>query len=138
MSRMPFLISWEMNSSLHTMRDVPTQTRIFIYVSRCLLIQHSRRIRKQRSSLRGFLHRPSRRLLPFRRLLRGCRGGLFSLEGSRRLLEAVAKRTDYAWHVLHDMPKQLAPSPGWLRHPFPWDPQPLATRHFVLGCAASV
>jgi hypothetical protein len=105
MSRMPFLISWGANSPSPAIRDVPTQTRIFIHVSRCLLIQHSRRIRKQRSSLRGFLHRPYRRLLPFRRLLRGCRGGLFSLEGSRRFLEAVAKRTDYACHVLHYMPK---------------------------------
>src|SRR4029453_801917 len=112
MMRVPFSICCAANNPFPAIRDVPTQTRIFIPGSRCFLIQHSLRIRKQRSSPLGFLHRPYRRLLPFRRLLRGCRGGLFSLEGSRRFLEAVAKRTDYAFHVLHYMPK----------HPrsFPW------------------
>src|SRR4029453_6253981 len=43
------------------------------------LIQHSLHIRKQPSSPLGFLHRPHRRLLPFRRLLRGCGDRLFCL-----------------------------------------------------------
>ena len=74
-------------------------------VSRCFLIQYLLRIRKHRSSLRGFFHRQYRRFLPFRRLLRGYRGGMFSLCGSRRCLEALAKRTDHPCHVLHYMPK---------------------------------
>ena len=105
MIRVPFWISWAAKSPLSVIRDVPTQTRMLLHVSRCFLIQHSLRIRTQRSAPLGFLHRPYRRFLPFRRLLRGCRGGRFSLEGSRRFLEALAKRTDHTCHVLQYIPK---------------------------------
>ena len=93
--------------SFDCIRNVPTQTRMLIHVSRCFLIQHSLRIRKQHASPLGFLQCPYRRFL-LRRLL-GCRSGMFSLCGSRRGLEALAKRTDYACHVLQYIPKHPRP-----------------------------
>jgi hypothetical protein len=101
----PFLIGCAVNSPFPAIRDVPSQTRILIHCSRCFLIQHSLHIRKPRSAPLGFLHRSYRRVLPFRRLLHGCRGGMFSLCGSRRFLEALAKRTDHTGHVLQYIPK---------------------------------
>jgi hypothetical protein len=108
MMRVPFAIACAANTPLPAIRDVPTQTRMLIPVSRCFLIQHALRIRTQRSSPLGFLHRPYRRFLPFRQLLRGfCRygRGLFPLGGTRRFLKTFANHTDHAGHVLQYTPK---------------------------------
>jgi hypothetical protein len=119
--RVPFWISWAAKSPLPAIRDVPIQTRMLLHVSRCVLLQHSLRIRTQRSPPLGFLHCPSRQCRPCRRLL-GCRSGIFSLCGSRRGLEVLAKRTDHACHVLPYIPKHPCSFPWKVERPMSLGP----------------